>query len=237
MNPRKNWNYYKPGDLLIRLRKGEEPVSRFDNPYISKAVALADRILTAADLLKPDFFPGPPSESPLILEVGCYKGTTLTALASENPGCRFLGIDIKYKRVVLTRLKLDKGGIDHRAQVAIIDLIDCLEILPPLSLQGICVFYPDPWKKERFAERRLFSPHILELIDKCLLPDGFIWLKTDHPEYISRVCALQQNQAYVSIPAPPTPLKSAPYPTDFENLFRGMNRELFEICLQKKSLS
>ncbi len=233
MKPRKNWTYYKPGDLLIRLRKKEEPVSRYENPYIVKAVSMGDQILTAPEILQAGLVPPKSDETPLILEVGCYKGTTLTALATENPHCRFLGIDIKYKRVVLTRLKLDKAGIDSQVKVAIIDLIDCLEILPPRSLQGICVFYPDPWKKQRFAERRLFSHYAMELITKCLSENGFIWLKTDHPEYIDRVSTLMDTQAFTPTSIPPAPIKPGIYPTDFEELFKNMKRELYEICLRK----
>ena len=38
MNNRKNWSYYKPGDLLIRIRQGEEDADSYENPYIDQAL-------------------------------------------------------------------------------------------------------------------------------------------------------------------------------------------------------
>ncbi len=233
MKNRKNWSYYKPGDLLTRLRQGEEKPSQYDNPFISDALAMGEQILTASDLLSMREAIVENS-SPLILEVGCYKGTTLTALASENPHCRFLGIDIKYKRVVLSRRKLNKAGIGLRVTVAIIDLIDCLEILPHRSLQGACIFYPDPWSKDRFAERRMFSAYTVELILSRLCDEGFLWIKTDHPKYLEQIKQALQPHSLTVSDAPPYPLKAVYYPSDFETLFKNQNKQRYSLCLVKK---
>lgn len=232
MKERKNWSYFKPGDLLMRIRQGEEPASYFENPYIARALDLGERLLTASDLLhrRNDFLS---ISSPLIMEVGCYKGTTLTAMAADNPQCRFIGIDIKYKRVVLTRNKLDRAGLGDRVSVAIIDLIDCLEILPPLCLEGICIFYPDPWQKERFEERRLFSSFAVDLMMSRLTDQGFLWIKTDHEGYDKQIRDSLSRYTLNAVEAPPPPLSKAKYPTDFENLFVSQGKNLFEICLKK----
>jgi tRNA (guanine-N7-)-methyltransferase len=232
MTQRKNWSYYKPGDLLMRIRMGEEPADYYENPYIAGALALGDRLLTAADLLeRRDGFQR--AGKPMILEVGCYKGTTLTTLAMQNPHCRFLGIDIKYKRVVRSRQKLDRAGIGDQVTVAIIDLVDCLEILLPDSLQGICIFYPDPWQKERFEERRLFSAFTAELMYSRLAPDGFLWIKTDHPEYLDQIQESLSPYSLVTDHPPPSPLQKGQYPTDFERLFLSQGKALFDLCLRK----
>lgn len=232
MNNRKNWSYYKPGDLLIRIRQGEEDADSYENPYIDQALSMGDQVLTAADLLHSRLQPLSPAV-PLILEVGCYKGTTLTALAQQNPHCRFLGIDIKYKRVVLSRRKLNKAGIGQQAEVAIIDAIDCLEILPRHCLQGICIFYPDPWPKERFQERRMFSPYVSDLLLSRISGGGFLWIKTDHVQYLQQIQGTLSRYPLSTQPSPPSPLQPGLYPTDFENLFRNQKKPLFELCLQK----
>jgi len=232
MEFRKNWSYYKPGDLLDRLRQREEEPEFYQNPYITQALAMGKKILTASDLLGWQNN-SQNQQTPMILEVGCYKGTTLTAMARENPHCHFLGIDIKYKRVVITRRKLDKAGIDTQVQIAIIDLIDCLEILPPDSLNGVCIFYPDPWSKDRFEERRLFSPYTVNLLMKSLSDEGFIWIKTDHADYLQQIDQSLKPFLLTELAPPPPPLKAAHYPTDFENLFQKQNKQTFELCLKK----
>lgn len=232
MNYRKNWSYYKPGDLLMRLRSGEEQIEHYENPYIAQALDMGPDILTAADILETrDEFSA--AKEALILEVGCYKGTTLLEMATANPHCRFLGIDIKYKRVVLSRRKLNRHGIDSRVKVAIIDLIDCLEVLPPACLQGVCIFYPDPWAKERFVERRLFSPIVCTLLMKSLKPDGFLWIKTDHSEYLQQIENSLLDHPLMDCVPPPHPLKPLPYPTDFETLFHQQNKKTFTLCRRK----
>jgi tRNA (guanine-N7-)-methyltransferase len=56
-------------------------------------------------------------------------------------------------------------------------------MLPEASLDGIHIFFPDPWHKKRHHKRRLIQPAFAELLASRLKPDGYLHLATDWEDY------------------------------------------------------
>ena len=59
-------------------------------------------------------------------------------------------------------------------------LRDCL---PAASLDGVQIFFPDPWHKKRHHKRRLVQPDFIDLVCERLRPGGFLHLATDWENY------------------------------------------------------
>jgi len=212
----------RPGHHLHLLRQGEPCPYPDKNPYLMEAVEMRGELFTLEEIQ------GRPqtafsNHAPVILEIGCYMGLTLAALARENPGLNFLGVDIKYKRVVKSLRRGKREGLNN-LRVMIADGMDLLEALRDETLQGCLVFYPDPWHKKRQQRKRLLTDLFVEELERVLVPGGFVWLKTDHTDYfeVMRQRMAKSSLREVSSIAPY--LADKPYPTFFETLFSGMGK-------------
>ena len=57
------------------------------------------------------------------------------------------------------------------------------DMLPEGSLDGVHVFFPDPWHKARHNKRRLIQPPFVALLASRLKPGGYFHCATDWEEY------------------------------------------------------
>lgn len=225
------------GYWLIKSRELGKPPRRPINTYVNEAIELRDWLYTLPELeqgikdgLKP-LFPKP--ERPLVVEVGCYFGHTLTELALHNPGINFLGLDIKYKRVVKSCRKLTKYRVTN-ARVALCEIQDLTVLFPDKSLQGMCIFFPDPWSKNRHSKNRYIREDFFRQVNDKLMDNGFLWLKTDVLAYYNEVKEAACNMGFDIKEALPAQLREREYKTQFESLFIRQNLPIYELFLEKK---
>lgn len=208
--------------------------ARFINPYIKKAkeLILAGLLYTLEELEEtfPDIFPDP--TLPLVLEIGCYMGATVIELAKFNKEINVLGIDIKYKRVVKSCIKIRKEGLKN-CKIAICDAGELVSLLPDNSLLGAFVFFPDPWEKESQQKHRLLNQPFFEEIYSKLMEGGFIWLKTDNKPYFEQVMAKIEESHFTIIDALPEKIAVREYKTLFEEMFIEQKKTIYQIILQK----
>ena len=64
------------------------------------------------------------------------------------------------------------------------------ERVPPASLDGIRVFFPDPWPKRRHHKRRLVQPDFVALAARRLRRGGTLHLATDWDDYAEQMRAV-----------------------------------------------
>lgn len=128
--------------------------------------------------------------APVVLEIGFGNGESLATMAGQNPGYGFLGIEV-HRPGVGHLLQLI-----HARQLSNIRLIcaDAVEVLKQnihdSSLDGINLFFPDPWPKKRHHKRRIVQPEFVELMASKLKPDGLFHFATDWQEYMEHVEAV-----------------------------------------------
>jgi tRNA (guanine-N7-)-methyltransferase len=71
---------------------------------------------------------------------------------------------------------------------------DAVEIvaamIPPASLAGIHVFFPDPWPKKRHHKRRLLTPAFVQELALRLAPGGYLHVATDWEDYAQEILAV-----------------------------------------------
>ena len=81
----------------------------------------------------------------------------------------------------------ERGGMTN-VRVANGDAIILLrEMLPPASLDGLRVYFPDPWPKKRHNKRRLIQPEFLTLAAHSLKPGALVHCATDWEEYAEQM--------------------------------------------------
>lgn len=123
----------------------------------------------------------------LLLEIGCGTGTSTLAMAQQEPDLDVIAVEV-YRRGLAQLLSgIDREAVDNIRLIRG-DGVDVLEqLLPPGSLTGVRVFFPDPWPKARHHKRRLLQPATLALIADRLRPGGVLHAATDHAGYAAQI--------------------------------------------------
>jgi tRNA (guanine-N7-)-methyltransferase len=65
-------------------------------------------------------------------------------------------------------------------------------MIPDKSVDGVHLFFPDPWPKKKHNKRRIINSEFLKLIHPKIKDDGFFHIATDwvpYAEYIREVFA------------------------------------------------
>lgn len=122
----------------------------------------------------------------IILEIGFGKGESLFAQAEKNPYVGFIGVEVHRPGVGQLLNQIHKAGLSN-IRICHQDVIEVLKRLPPHSLSGVQIFFPDPWPKKRHHKRRLIQPHFLDTLYRVLKPGGFIHCATDWEEYATHM--------------------------------------------------
>jgi tRNA (guanine-N7-)-methyltransferase len=118
-----------------------------------------------------------------ILEIGFGMGEATAILAKDFPETAFLAVEVHRPGVgkLCARLEENQSQNVRILQHDVIDVIN--EQLADESLDGVHIFFPDPWPKKRHVKRRLITPEFLDLIYPKIKSGGFIHVATDWVPY------------------------------------------------------
>jgi tRNA (guanine-N7-)-methyltransferase len=147
-------------------------------------------------------------DAPKILEIGFGMGGATAEIAANLPQNDYLGVEVHSPGVgnlfklieekQLTNLRL----LRHDA----VEVID--NMLADGSLDGVHIFFPDPWHKKRHNKRRLIQAPLIEKLVKKLKPGGYLHAATDWEDYAIQILevfngnAELQNTAEAYAPRP-----------------------------------
>jgi tRNA (guanine-N7-)-methyltransferase len=121
--------------------------------------------------------------APKILEIGFGMGSATAQIAAAHPENDYLGIEVHTPGVGALMRLLDAGGIGN-VRIIQHDAVEVLNhMIAPGALDGIHIYFPDPWPKKRHHKRRLIQPQLLSLLASRLKPGAYLHLATDWQEY------------------------------------------------------
>ncbi|MEU6700008.1 tRNA (guanosine(46)-N7)-methyltransferase TrmB [Pseudonocardia sp. NPDC046786] len=125
--------------------------------------------------------------APLVLEIGSGMGETTAALAAAEPGIDHLAVEVYEPGLAQLLMRVEQLGLGNQ-RVLRGDAVELLErAVAPRSLNGIRIFFPDPWPKRRHHKRRLVQPGFVRLAVSRLVPGGRLHLATDWPHYAEQM--------------------------------------------------
>jgi tRNA (guanine-N7-)-methyltransferase len=130
------------------------------------------------------------------LEIGFGTGQSLLALASAEPSKDFIGVETHKPGIGALFLGIRQHQLTN-LRVYDSDVIDVLEkCIPPASLDGVQIFFPDPWPKRRHHARRLIQPDFVRLVVEKLKIGGTLHLATDWDDYATHMMRVlsQENR-------------------------------------------
>jgi tRNA (guanine-N7-)-methyltransferase len=133
-----------------------------------------------------------PDSSQIIMEIGFGMGEATALIGKAFPETGLLAVDVHRPGVgklfalihehSLKNLRVIQGD----AHLILHDMVE------DKSLDGIHLFFPDPWPKKRHNKRRIVNADFLALIAPKLKDGGFIHIATDwvpYAEWIEEVFA------------------------------------------------
>jgi len=124
-----------------------------------------------------------PSYKTRIMEVGFGMGEATAILAKDFPETAFLAVEVHRPGVGKLCARLEENG-SQNVRILQHDVIDVINNqLEDDSLDGVHIFFPDPWQKKRHIKRRLLTPEFLNLIYPKIKKGGFIHVATDWVPY------------------------------------------------------
>ena len=134
--------------------------------------------------------------SPLkILEIGFGMGESTAHIAQTRSRDLFLGIEVHDPGVGALLKKIGELQLRNLRLIQH-DAVEVLEhMITEESLDGVHIFFPDPWHKKRHHKRRLIQKDFLTLLVSRLKTGGYIHLATDWQHYAEQML-LVLNQCH-----------------------------------------
>jgi len=149
-------------------RAHDELLPRFGVPYSLSLLDL-DRVFGRA--------------APKILEIGFGMGETTADIASRHPGNDYLGIEVHAPGVGSLLRRVAALGLSN-VRVIQHDAAEVLaHMIAPGSLDGVHIFFPDPWPKKRHHKRRLIQPPFIALLVSRMKAGAYVHVATDWEDY------------------------------------------------------
>ncbi len=170
--------------------------------------------------------------APVEVDLGCGDGSFLAALASENPGRNFLGIERLLGRVGSACRKIEGSGLKN-ARVLRFEISYAVErLLPGNSVASFHLMFPDPWPKRRHAPRRLVTEKFLASLHLALATNGTVRIATDETEYYRQITRLVSELPIFAVISDAV---SATAMSKFEKQFTQAGVRIHRLSLRKVS--
>ena len=123
------------------------------------------------------------ADSKKILEIGFGMGETTAKIAQTLSECDFLAAEVHTPGVGALLKLIDELALTN-VRVIQHDVVEVLQsMVADASLDGVHIFFPDPWHKKRHHKRRLIQAEFVKLLCSKLKVGGYIHVATDWQEY------------------------------------------------------
>lgn len=125
--------------------------------------------------------------APKILEIGFGMGTATAEIAAGNPDKDYLAVEVHSPGVGNLLKLIDEQNLTN-LRIIRHDAVEVIDhMLADASLDGIHIFFPDPWHKKRHNKRRLIQSPLIAKLVKKLKPGGYLHAATDWEDYALQI--------------------------------------------------
>jgi tRNA (guanine-N7-)-methyltransferase len=188
----------------------DEPTRALDPSLILRPASWVDPLSPAEIFHRPQ---------PLEVELGAGDGSFLAQWAAMRPDRNFIGVERLLGRLRKLDRKGRRAGLINLRLIRIEASYFLKYLLPPASVTGLHVYFPDPWPKRKHRKNRLVNEEFVTLAHRALAQDGVVWLRTDHTEYFEQMkTVFDASPSFRTIATPP---ELTAVSTDFEREFNA----------------
>ena len=140
---------------------------------------------------------GAAAARPLVLEIGFGMGEASAQIAARMPDTDFLSCEVHQPGVGALLRRIGELGLTNIHIIAH-DAVEVIDHMLPAwdaaaaqrGLDGVHIFFPDPWHKKRHNKRRLVQPALAARLAARLKPGGYLHCATDWQPYAEQMRAV-----------------------------------------------
>ncbi len=175
------------------------------------------------------------TDSKKILEIGFGMGDATAKIAQTLPDCDFLAVEV-HTPGVGGLLKLIEESSLSNIRIVQHDAVEVLQnMLPDQSLDGVHIFFPDPWHKKRHHKRRLIQAEFVKQLCGKLKVGAYIHVATDWQEYAEWVLEVLNGETDLKNTASDYAEKPSYRPlTKFENRGLKLGHGVWDLVFLRK---
>jgi len=178
---------------------------------------------------------------PVVLEIGFGMGEATAHIAAQLPGTNFLCCEVHDPGVGALLKRIGEQNLTN-IRICAHDAVEVIDhMLAPQSLDGVHIFFPDPWHKARHNKRRLIQPPLVAKLAARLKPGGYIHCATDWQAYAEQILQVMSAEPLLkntALPAHPELSGYAPKPhyrplTKFENRGLRLGHGVWDLVFER----
>ena len=173
--------------------------------------------------------------APTFLEIGFGMGETTVTIAKAHPQYDYLAIDVHTPGVGSLLKQIDESGLVN-VRVIQHDAVEVLQrMLPSDCLDGVHIFFPDPWPKARHHKRRLIQPEFIALLCRHLKKGAYIHAATDWEDYAGQILEVLSSESQLANTAIDNALRPEYRPlTKFEQRGLQLGHGVWDLVFKRK---
>jgi len=130
------------------------------------------------------------NNNPVVLEIGFGMGHATVEIAENNRDKNYLAIEVHTPGVgkVLSEIEIRKLTNILIIQYDAVQVIR--NMIPEKSLEGVHVFFPDPWPKKKHHKRRLIQKEFVKELIFLVKKGGYLYIATDWEDYAQQILSV-----------------------------------------------
>lgn len=242
-----NTTNQNPLSQTLSVKVVEDPSERRIRSFVLRQGRLTKGQARALELVFPKFgityqphqldlnvlFGRPQSKK--ILEIGFGMGETTAKIANTLPDCDFLAAEVHTPGVGALLKLIDEQSLSN-IRVIQHDVVEVLHnMIADGSLDGVHIFFPDPWHKKRHHKRRLIQSDFIQLLCTKLKSGAYLHVATDWQEYAEWVLEVLNAESQLQNTAQDYAEKPAYRPlTKFENRGIKLGHGVWDMVFTRK---
>ena len=127
------------------------------------------------------------NQSPIVLEIGFGMGEATAHIAAVLPDTRFLCCEVHEPGVGALLKRIGEQNLSN-IRICAHDAVEVIDHMLPLeSLDGVHIFFPDPWHKTKHNKRRLIQSPLMAKLARRLKVGGYLHCATDWQPYAEQI--------------------------------------------------
>ena len=128
-----------------------------------------------------------PKSEQVIMEIGFGMGEATAIIAKNYPNNGYIAVDVHPPGIGKLLARIVENDLKNLKVIEEDVHVVLQHMIPDESLDGIHLFFPDPWPKKKHNKRRIVNEGFLALIHPKLKNGGFIHIATDWVPYAESI--------------------------------------------------
>jgi tRNA (guanine-N7-)-methyltransferase len=196
------------------------------------AMAAGERAQNDAKNSAPEATAAP---GPVVLEIGFGMGEATAHIAGVMPQTQFLCCEVHEPGVGALLKRIGEQEIEN-IRILQHDAVEVIDnMLPEASIDGVHIFFPDPWHKKKHNKRRLIQSPLIAKLAARIKPGGYIHCATDWEPYAVQILEVLNAEPMLQNTAENYAEKPDYRPlTKFENRGIRLGHGVWDLVFRKK---